>query len=326
MREITYLEAIKEALREEMLRDDRVFLMGEDIGKHGGAFGLTKGLWEEFGDERIRNTPISENTIVGCGIGSAITGLRPVVEIMFVDFITLAMDEIVNTAAKIRYITGGQHRVPLVIRTQQGSGGLKGAGAQHSQSLEAWFVHIPGLKVILPSTPYDAKGLLKASIREDNPVVFIEHKYLYSLKGRVPEEEYTLSLGKASVKKEGSDITVIANQALLHQALEVTKEMEKEGVSIEVIDPLSYAPLDRQTIIDSVRKTGRAVVLQEANKTGGVAAEIGMIIMEECFDYLDAPVKRVTAMDVPIAFDAPEEKRCIPGKDDIRKAIEEVLS
>jgi len=251
MREITYLEAIKEALREEILRDDRVFLMGEDIGKHGGAFGLTRGLWEEFGDERIRNTPISENTIVGCAIGCAITGLRPVVEIMFIDFITLAMDEIVNAAAKIRYITGGEHKIPLVIRTQQGSGGLKGAGAQHSQSLEAWFVHIPGLKVVLPSTPYDAKGLLKASIR---------------------------------------------------------------------------APLDRQTIINSVKKTGHAVILQEAHKSCGVASEIGMILMEECFDYLDAPVKRVTAMDLPIAFDAAEEKRCIPGKDDIRKAIEETLS
>ncbi|HDZ49892.1 MAG TPA: alpha-ketoacid dehydrogenase subunit beta [Candidatus Aerophobetes bacterium] len=326
MREITYLEAIKEALREEILRDDRVFLMGEDIGKHGGAFGLTKGLWEEFGDERIRNTPISENTIVGCAIGSAITGLRPVVEIMFIDFITLAMDEIVNAAAKIRYITGGEHKIPLVIRTQQGSGGLKGAGAQHSQSLEAWFVHIPGLKVVLPSTPYDAKGLLKASIRDNNPVIFIEHKNLYSLKGEVPQEDYIVPLGKASLKKKGSDITVLANQALLQQALGVAKEMEKEGIDIEVIDPMSYAPLDHQTIINSVKKTGRAVILQEAHKSCGVASEIGMVLMEECFDYLDAPVKRVTAMDLPIAFDVAEEKRCTPGKDDIRKAIEETLS
>jgi len=326
VREITYLEAIKEALKEDMICDSDVFLMGEDIGKHGGSFAVTRGLWDKFGEERVKDTPISENTIVGCAVGAAITGMRPVVEIMFIDFITLAMDEIVNAAAKIRYVTGGQCKVPLVIRTQQGSGGLKSAGAQHSQSLEAWFMHIPGLKVVVPSTPYDAKGLLKTSIRDDNPVIFIEHKNLYSLKGLIPDEDYIVPLGKADIKKEGSDVTVIANQFLLHTTLKLAEEFERKGISMEVIDPRTYKPLDKETIVNSVKKTGRVVIVQEACKTCGVAAEIGMSIMEECFDYLDAPIKRVAALDVPIAFDSPEESVVVPNEQKIREAVEEIIS
>lgn len=326
MREVTYLEAIKEALREEMTRNSDVFLMGEDIGKHGGSFAVTKGLWDEFGGERVKDTPISENTIVGCAVGAALAGMRPIVEIMFIDFITLAMDEIVNAAAKIRYMTGGQHKVPLIVRTQQGSGGLKSAGAQHAQSLEAWFMHIPGLKVVAPSTPHDAKGLLKASIRDDNPVIYIEHKNLYSLKGLIPDGDCIIPLGKADIKKEGSDITVIANQFLLHTTLKLAEEFERKGISIEVVDPRSYKPLDKETIVNSVKKTGRVVIVQEACKTCGVAAEIGMSIMEECFDYLDAPIKRVTALDVPIAFDSSEERVIVPNEQKIREAINEVIS
>ncbi|MBA7494764.1 2-oxoisovalerate dehydrogenase subunit beta [subsurface metagenome] len=325
MPRITYREAINEALREELLRDENVFLMGEDIGKHGGAFAVTKGLWDEFGSKRIKDTPISENTIVGCGVGAAITGMRPVIEIMFMDFVTLALDQIVNHAAKIRYLSGGQQKVPLVIRTQQGGGGEKGTAAQHSQCLEAWFVHVPGLKVVLPSTPCDAKGLLKASIRDDNPVIYIEHKNCYPLQGEVPQNDYIVPLGRADIKRKGKDVTVIANGLLLHSTLKVAEELKREGVEVEVIDPLTFSPLDKKTITDSVKKTGRAVIVHEACKTGGIGGEIGMIILEEAFDYLDAPIQRVGALDAPISFSLPEEMRILPDEKRIKVAIRKVL-
>ncbi|MBC7189325.1 alpha-ketoacid dehydrogenase subunit beta, partial [Candidatus Aerophobetes bacterium] len=255
MREITYREAIREALREEMRRDENVFLIGEDIAEFGGSYKVTLGLVEEFGKERVRNTPISESAIIGAAVGAAILGMRPVAEIMYIDFTTLAMDQIVNQAAKIKYMTGGQVKVPLVIRTQGGGG--RSAAAHHSQSLEAWFFHVPGLKVVMPSTPYDAKGLLKAAIRDDNPVIYIEHKLLYAEKGFVPEEDYIIPLGKAEVKREGSDISIVATSLMVKKALLAAEELDRERISCEVIDPRTLYPLDKDTIFSSVKKTGR---------------------------------------------------------------------
>jgi len=325
MPEITVLEAIREALREEMQRDAAVFILGEDVGLHGGAFGVTKGLFEEFGPERVRNTPISENTFIGAALGAAMTGLRPVAEIMFADFSALAFDQIVNQAAKVRYMFGGQCTAPLVIRMPQGGLSWKSAGAQHSQSIEAWYVHTPGLVVVLPSTPYDAKGLLKAAIRDDNPVIFLEHKAMYSLKGQVPDEEYVVPLGQADVKRTGRDATVVAAGYMVHFALEAADQLAAEGIEIEVIDPRTLKPLDEETIYGSVRKTNRAVVVQEACKTAGVGAEWGMLIYENCFDWLDAPVVRVTGQDVPIPYANSVETLVWPHAVDIARAVREVL-
>ncbi|KUK14415.1 MAG: Transketolase central region [bacterium 42_11] len=272
MREITYAEAIREALREEMKQNDKVFILGEDVGRFGGCFGVTKGLWEEFGDERVRDTPISETAIIGSAVGAAATGMRPVAEIMFCDFMGVAMDEITNQAAKMRYMFGGKVSIPMVVRTPVG-GGLC-AAAQHSQSLEAWFTHLPGLKVVMPSTPYDAKGLLKASIRDDNPVIFLEHKMLYGVKGPVPEEDYIVPLGVADVKREGKDLTIIATSLMVHKALEAASLLEKEGVSVEVIDPRTLYPLDEETILSSVKKTHKALVVHEAVERNGFGGEI----------------------------------------------------
>jgi len=324
MREITYREALREALREEMHRDKAVFLLGEDIGRYwGGAFKVTEGLAEEFGDERVRDAPISESAIIGTAVGAAITGMRPVAEIMFGDLTTLAMDQIANQAAKIRYMFGGQTSVPLVMRTPFGAG--VNIASHHSQSLEAWFMHVPGLQVAVPSTPYDAKGLLKTAVRSDNPVVFCEHKLLYPIEGEVPEKEYTIPFGVADVKREGSDVTVVTTLYMVHKALNAARELEAEGISIEVVDPRTLTPLDKQTIIRSVKKTGRIVIVSEDCKTAGVSAEIAAIVAEEALDYLDAPIKRVAEPDTPIPFSPPLEQFVIPDERAIIEAVKEVV-
>lgn len=323
MREIYYWQAINEALAEEMEKDPAVFIMGEDVGIYGGAYGATRGLYEKFGEERVRDTAISEAAIVGAGLGAAITGLRPVVEIMYVDFMGIAMDQLNNQVAKIRYMFGGKTEVPLVIRTEGGAG--RTLGAHHSQSLEAWFVHIPGLKVVMPSTPYDAKGLLKSSIADNNPVVFIEHKLLYRTKGPVPAAEYTIPLGKADVKREGADITVVVYSRMVGLALEAARELEKDGIRLEIVDPRTLLPLDLETIVTSVKKTHRVMIVEEDCKTGGVGAEIGMQIMENVFDYLDGPVVRVAGADVPMPKSPVLEELAIPGRESIVKAAKQIL-
>ena len=324
MRKVTYRDALREALREEMARDPSVFLLGEDIGRcWGGAFKVTEGLAEEFGEERVRDTPISESAIVGAGVGAAITGMRPVVEIMFGDLTSLAMDQIANQAAKIRYMFGGQAACPLVIRTPFGAG--VNIAAHHSQSLEAWFMHVPGLYVAVPSTPYDAKGLLKAAIRGDNPILFCEHKLLYPMEGEVPEEEYTVPFGTADIKKEGSDVTIVATLYMVHLALRAAEVLEKQGVNVEVVDPRTLTPLDKQAIIRSVKKTGRIVIVSEDCKTAGVSAEIAASIAEEALDYLDAPIKRLAEPDTPIPFSPTLEQYVIPNEKSIVRAVKEVL-
>jgi len=324
MKEITYREALREALREEMLRDKSVFLLGEDIGRHwGGAFGVTKGLAEEFGDERVRDTPISESAIIGVGVGAAITGMRPVAEIMFGDLSALAMDQICNQAAKIRYMFGGQVSVPLVIRTPFGAG--VNIASHHSQSLEAWFMHTPGLYVAVPSTPYDAKGLLKTAIRGGNPVFFVEHKLLYPVKGTIPEEDYTVPFGVADVKREGSDATIVATLYMVHKALAAAEQLNKEGINAEVVDPRTLSPLHKQAIVKSVKKTGRMVVVTEDCKTSGASAEIAAVVAEEATDYLDAPIKRVAEPDTPIPFSPTMEQFVVPNEKSIVKAVKETV-
>ncbi len=318
-RSLTMAEALNEALHQEMGRDERVFVMGEDVGLIGGIFQVTRGLRDRFGEDRVRDTPISEATFVGAGVGAAIAGLRPVVEIQIWDFIAMTMDQVVNQAAKFRYMLGGTPTVPLVIRGPQG-GGIRLA-AQHSQSLEAWFVHVPGLVVVAPSTPYDAKGLLAAAIRDDNPVIFLEHKMLYPTKGEVPEEAYAIPLGKADVKREGRDVTVIATQMMVQRALQAALELEKEGISIEVVDPRTLVPLDEATLLESVRKTHRAVVVHEAVKRGGFGAEVAAVLMEQAMDDLDAPVVRVAARNVPMPYNDSLEKATIPSREDILAAV-----
>lgn len=324
MAEITYREALKQGLREEMVRDERVFLMGEDIGLNwGGAFKVTKGLAEEFGVERVRDTPISENAIAGAAVGAAITGLRPVAEIMFGDLITLAMDQVCNQAAKMRYMFGGQTSVPLVIRSVFGGG--KSIASHHSQSLEAWFMHTPGLKIAVPAFAYDVKGLIKTAIRDPDPVMFFEHKLVYDKKEEVPEEDYLIPFGEAKVRREGADVTVWATFFMVHKALEVAEELAKEGISVEVIDPRTLAPLDKKTLIESVKKTGRLVAVSEETKTGAVTAEIAAIVQEEAFDWLDAPVKRVNAPDTPVPFSPTLEQFFIPDNKRIAEAIREIV-
>jgi pyruvate dehydrogenase E1 component beta subunit len=324
VRKITYREALREALREEMRRDSTVFLLGEDIGRYwGGAFKVTEGLAEEFGDERVRDTPISESAIIGTAVGAAITGMRPVAEIMFGDLTALAMDQIANQAAKIRYMFGGQAKCPLVIRTPFGAG--VNIASHHSQSLEAWFMHVPGLYVAVPSTPYDAKGLLKTAIRGNNPVFFCEHKLLYPVEDEVPEEEYTIPFGVADIKREGADVTIVATLYMMHKALNAAKQLEKEGVDAEVVDPRTLTPLDKQAIIRSVKKTGRLVIVSEDCKTAGVSAEIAAMVAEEAVDYLDAPIKRVAEPDTPIPFSPPLEQYVIPDEKAIMKAVKKVV-
>ena len=325
MREITYAEAIREAMSEEMRRDENVIFIGEDIGVYGGAFGVSVGMLEEFGPRRVKDTPISEAAIAGVAVGAAATGLRPIAEIMFMDFVTLAMDQIVNQGAKMRYMFGGKAKVPMVMRFPAGSG--TGAAAQHSQSLEAWLCHVPGLKVVAPSTPADAKGLLKAAIRDDNPVMFIEQKLLYRKKGPIPDGEYLTELGKADIKREGKDVTVIVYGRMLERVLNVAEEAAKEGIEIEVVDPMTLAPLDKETIIESVRKTGRAIVVHEACKTGGFGGEIAAMIAEsDAFDFLDAPILRVAGLDTPVPYNPELEKAIVPGEAQIKEAVYQVMN
>lgn len=321
MRELTYCEAIREALREEMRLDDRVFLMGEDIGIYGGIFRVTQGLMDEFGEERVRDTPISEAGFTGIGVGAAMAGMHPVIEIMFGDFITIAMDQIVNHAAKMYYMTGGKINVPLTIRATIGAG--RRTAAQHSQSLHAWFAHIPGLKVVIPSTPYDAKGLLKTSIRDNNPVVFFEDKMMYGLKGFVPEEEYTIPFGVADVKREGEDVTIVAVSRMVHTALAAAENLYKKGISAEVVDPRTLFPLDVETLIKSTMKTGHVIVVDEGYRRYGITGEIASIIFDKAFEYLDAPIKRIGALDVPIPFSPQLEMATIP---DEKRIITEVMT
>lgn len=321
MATITYLEAIREALREEMRRDPNVFLLGEDIGIHGGAFTVTKGLIDEFGSKRIRDTPISEGAIVGAAVGAAMKGLRPVAEIMFVDWITLAMDQIVNQAAKVSYMFSGQYKVPLVIRAPSGGGGGKGIAAQHSQSFEAWFTHVPGLKVAIPATPYDAKGLLKTAIRDDNPVLFLEQKALYVLRGEIPEEDYTVPLGQAHVVRQGKDVTLVTFGAFLQRVLEAVGRLEGEGIDVEIIDLRTVKPMDIETVIASVKKTNRVVIAHEAAKMCGVGAEIAATIAEEALDYLDAPIQRIGARDVPVPYSDGEEACVLPQSGEVEERV-----
>lgn len=323
-REITYLEAVREAMSQEMRNNPDVFILGEDIGVYGGAFGVTRGMIEEFGPDRVRNTPISEAAIAGAAVGAALTGMRPILELQFSDFITIAMDQMVNQAAKTRYMFGGKGKVPMVLRTPAGSG--TGAAAQHSQSLEAWMAHIPGLKVVQPSTAYDVKGLLKAAMDDDNPVIFYEHKLLYKTSSEVPEEQYSIEIGKADIKREGTDVTVVATAIMVHKALEAAAILEKEGISVEVVDPRTIVPLDKETIINSVKKTGRLIVVHEAVRRGGIGGEIASMVAEsEAFDYLDAPIKRLGGKEVPIPYNPTLEKAAIPQVPDILAAVRETV-
>ncbi|MBC8254692.1 MAG: alpha-ketoacid dehydrogenase subunit beta [Ardenticatenia bacterium] len=323
--ELSYQEAIREALREEMVRDERVFLLGEDIGKHGGAFGVTRTLFDQFGPERVRNTPISENTIAGAATGAALVGMRPVAEIMFVDFSGLAMDQIANQAAKLRLMTGGQCKIPWVIRMPQGGGAGKSTAAQHSQSLEVWYAHIPGLKVVHPSTPYDAKGLMKAAIRDDNPVIFLEHKYLYAFQGLVSDEDYVLPLSQCDIKREGTDVTVVTSGYMVWHAMLAAQMLADEGISVEVVDVRTISPLDEDTIGESARKTGRVVLVAEACRSYGPTGEWGMVVMEQAFDHLRAPIVRVTGRHTPIPFADTLEAGVWPETDDVVKAIQRVM-
>jgi pyruvate dehydrogenase E1 component beta subunit len=324
MPELTYREAVRDALSQAMRGDERIFLMGEDIAEMGGSMGVTQGMLDEFGPERVRNTPISEMAIVGAGIGAAIQGLLPVVEIMYEDFLTLSMEQLVNQAAKHRTMSGGQLKVPLTIRTQGGAGWSP--GAQHAQQLEAWLVHVPGLKVVFASTPQDVGGLLWSSIYEPNPVVFFEHRTLYPIKGEVPERLEPIPLGKARVHREGSDVTVIATGRLVHEALEAAEQAEQEGISVEVVDPRTLSPLDTETIVGSVRKTTRCVTAHEAVVQGGFGAELAAVVQHGAFDYLDAPVERVGAKFAPLPFAPVMEEWCVPHAADVLDAVKRTVA
>ena len=316
MRELTYAEALRETLRQAMTADPNVFMIGEDIGVYGGAFGVSAGLIDEFGPERIIDTPISEAAITGACIGAALTGMRPVGEIQFMDFITLSMEQLVLQAAKIRFMFGGEATVPFVLRTPAGSG--TGAAAQHSQSLENWFVHVPGLKVVMPSNPYDAKGLLRAAIYDDNPVIFVEHKLLYTTKGPVPEEPYEVPLGQSKVVREGTDLTLVATSIMVVRALQAAERLAEAGIEVEIIDPRTLSPLDMAPIEASIKKTGRALVVHEAVKTGGFGGEVvARIVESEAFDYLEAPVRRLAGLDMPIPYNRTLEYHTVPQVENI---------
>ena len=327
MRELTYAEALREALRQKMTSDDRVFVIGEDVGVYGGAFAVTAGLLDEFGGSRIIDTPISEAAITGACVGAALTGMRPVGEIQFMDFVTLSMEQLVLQAAKIRFMFGGKATVPMVLRMPGGSG--TGAAAQHSQSLENWFVHVPGLKVVMPSTPYDAKGLLIAAIEDDNPVIFVEHKLLYRTKGHVPEEMYRVPLSQTNVVRQGRDLTVVATSIMVPRALEAAEKLAAEGIELEIIDPRTLNPLDEKPIVESVAKTGKALIVHEAVKTGGFGGElVARIVESEAFDYLDAPIRRLAGLDIPIPYNRELEYHTVPQVETIvaeaRKLVEGV--
>ena len=325
MREITYLEAVREAMTQEMERDSRVFLIGEDIGEYGGAFQVTYGMLEKFGHDRILDTPITELGLTGAAVGAALIGMRPIAEIMFMDFTTLASEQLVNQAAKLRFMFGGQSTVPMVLRTPAGSG--TGAAEHHSQSFENWFVHVPGLKVVMPTSPYDVKGLLVSSIRDDNPVVFIEHKLLYKTKGEVPEELYEIPLGKADIKRAGKDLTIIATGIMVQKSLAAAEELIKEGIDIEIVDPRTLRPLDTETIVGSVKKTGKVLIVHEAVKTGGFGGELAGVIAEsEAFGYLEAPIIRLAGKEVPIPYNRDLEQAAVPQIADIVEKARELAT
>src|SRR5213080_1775313 len=324
MPELSYREAVRDALSTAMRRDDDVFVMGEDIAEMGGSMGVTQGMLAEFGPERVRNTPISEMALVGTAIGAAIQGMRPVAEVMYEDFLTLAAEQIVNQAAKHRYMSGGQLKVPLTIRTQGGAGWSP--GAQHAQQLEAWFVHIPGLKVLFPSTPTDVRGLLWSAIYDDNPVVFFEHRTLYGLKEDVPEELEPIPIGQARVHREGEDVTVIATGRLVHESLAAAVDAEAEGISVEVVDPRTLQPLDEQALVDSVKKTNRCVVAHEAITRMGFGAEVAAVIQHQAFDWLDAPIERVGSKFTPLPFAPVMEEWCVPHAADVLSAINRTVA
>ncbi len=324
MRELTYVEAVREALNQAMAADARVFMIGEDIGVYGGAFGASAGLLETFGRQRVIDTPISEAGIAGACVGAALTGMRPVGEIQFMDFITISMEQLVLQAAKIRFMFGGKASVPMVLRTPGGSG--TGAAAQHSESLENWFVHIPGLKVVMPSTPYDAKGLLLAAIDDDNPVIVIEHKLLYRTKGPVPEAPYRIPLGQSDIKRQGRHLTVVATSIMVPRALQAAEQLAQEGIELEVIDPRTLNPLDDRPIIESVIKTGRALVVHEAVKTGGFGGEIvSRIVESEAFGYLEAPVRRLAGLDIPIPYNRTLEAAAVPQVEQIVNEAKKIV-
>jgi len=324
MPEITYLEAIRQAMWQEMKRDDRVFLIGEDIGRYGGAFGVSHGMLDEFGPERIIETPISEPSIVGAAVGAAVVDMRPIVEIMFMDFTLMTLDQIANQAGKMHYMFGGKATVPMVIRMPGGSG--TGAAAQHSQSLETLLMHMPGLKVAVPSTPYDAKGLLLSAIRDPNPVCFVEHKLLYKTKGEVPEEQYTIPFGVADIKRQGKDLTIVSSGIMVHKSLAVVNRLAEEGIDVEVVDVRTLKPLDNDTIINSVAKTGKLLVVHEAVETAGWAGEIMAIVSgSRAFDYLDAPMRRLTGKNVPIPYNRQLERAAVPQEEDIEREVRAIL-
>ncbi|PTL38368.1 alpha-ketoacid dehydrogenase subunit beta [Alkalicoccus saliphilus] len=324
MREITYLEAIRESMSQIMRDDKNVFIMGEDIGVYGGAFGLTNGMVEEFGPFRVRNTPISEAAVSGAAVGAAMTGMRPILEFQFSDFVMIAMDNIVNQAAKNRYMFGGKAKVPVVFRLPGGSGA--GFAAQHSQSLEAWMTHVPGLKIVQPSSAYDAKGLMKAAINDDNPVLFYEHKLLYSTKGEVPEEAYEINIGEAAIKRSGEDLTIVATGIMVSRSIEAAEKLADENIDVEIVDPRTLVPLDEATIIESVKKTNRVLVVYESVQRSGYGAEIASMIAEsEAFDYLDAQVGRLGGKATPIPYNPKLEKAAVPQVEDIIRKVKELI-
>ncbi len=324
MREITYVEAAREALMQKMQDDPSVFLIGEDLGVYGGAFGVTAGLIQQFGEERVIDTPISEAGIAGACIGAALTGFRPVGEIQFMDFVTLSMEQLVLQAAKIRFMFGGKAKVPFVLRMPAGSG--TGAAAQHSESLESWFVHIPGLKVVMPSTPYDVKGLLIASIEDDNPVIFVEHKLLYKVKGPVPEEMYRLPLGKSNIVRQGKDVTIVATSIMVQRAIQAAEKLHEEGIEVEIVDPRTLRPLDDEPIFESVKKTGKVLIVHEAVKMGGIGSEIAARIAESsAFDYLEAPIRRLGGLDIPIPYNRNLEYHAVPQVENIIEEVHDLV-
>jgi len=323
MREISLAQAVNEALAEELRRDPAVFLIGEDVAEAGTPFKVTSGLVQEFGPERVLDSPISEAGITGIGLGAAMTGMRPVVDIMFGDFLTLVMDQLANQAAKVHYMSGGRLKAPLTVRTTLGA--TRRSAAQHSQSLHAWVSHVPGLKVVLPSTPYDAKGLLKTAIRDDNPVVFFEDKMMFAVKGSVPDGEYTIPFGAADVKREGEDVTIVATSSMVYVALEAAEQLAEEGVSAEVVDPRTLVPLDRETLVASAKKTGRVVVVDEGHTSYGASAELAAVIAEDAFYWLEAPVRRAAAMDVPVPFSPVLEDQTVPTPDSVASISKSLL-
>ena len=323
MREMTYRDAIRETLRDALRQDERVFLMGEDIGAYGGAYAVTKGLLDEFGERRVQDTPIAESVLAGAGVGAAAAGLRPVVEMMSINFTLLASDQIINNAAKLLYMSGGQIPVPLIIRMVSGGGSQ--LAATHSQSLEGWYAQVPGLKVVTPATPYDARGLLKSAFKDNNPVMFIEHSLLYGLTGPVPEEDYTVPIGSADIKREGKDVTIIAYLRMVHVALEAAEALAGDGIDAEVVDLRSLRPLDMDTVVQSVRRTHKAVMVEEGWKTGGFGAEVASGIMSQAFDDLDGPVERVAGKEVPMPYNRELEQAAIPTYLDVVQTVKSLL-